>query len=120
MQSNFRPNGPTFVCNVTATASSVTVTATSGLCNTWLITNAGATDCYFRLSTNPNVIANVPITAGTSTPGQMINAGDSYIIGLPVADGNGSNQYVANVTISANCAGFGTSTTLYAAAVQVM
>lgn len=112
--ANFIPNGQTFLVNVSTTSSSVTVT---GLQPTgyWFITNAGTTDCYFRISTNPSVVANVPITAGTSQPGQMINAGDSYIIGLPTADGGGLQQpgIAANVTVAGNCASFGTSTQLF-------
>lgn len=117
MQSNFRPNGQTFVCNVSTTSSSVTVTSTQGLSAYWLVSNAGSTDCFFRISTNPSVVANVPITAGSSSPGQIINAGDNYIIGLPTADANGNAVFVPNVTVAANCAGLGTSTTLYIAAV---
>jgi hypothetical protein len=114
MSTNFIPNGQTYLCNVSTTSSSVTVVATGGQpAGFWSITNAGTTDCFFRISTNPSVVASVPLTAGTSSPGQMINAGDSYIVGLPITDGTGPNSFVSNVTVAANCAGFGTSTQLF-------
>ena len=117
--ANFRPNGSTFLCNVSTTSSSVTVTSSGANDSThWLVTNAGSTDCFFRISTNTSIVANVPTTAGTSSPGQMINGGDSYIIALPTADGSGENVFVPNVTIAANCYGFGTSTQLFIASVQ--
>jgi len=111
--TNFRPNGATVVCNVSTTSSSVTVTATSGLSAYWLVTNAGTTDTFFRISTNSAITASVPITAGTSSSGQLINAGDTYIVGLPVADANGQAVFVPNVTIAANCASLGTSSQLF-------
>jgi hypothetical protein len=112
MSTNFIPNGQTFVCNVTTTSSNVTVTG-NGLNSKWLVTNAGTTDCFFRISSSATVVASTPLTTGTSSPGQMINAGDSYVIGLPTIDGTGANAFVSSVTVAGNCAGFGTSTQLF-------
>jgi hypothetical protein len=116
--TNFRPDGSTLLCNVSTTSSSVYVTSTSQQAFAWLITNAGTTDCFFRISTNPSVVCSVPITANTSQAGQLINAGDTYIVGLPVADGNGPYIAVSNVTVAANCYSLGTSTQLFVTPVQ--
>jgi hypothetical protein len=99
--TNFKPLGACVLANVATTASSVYVTSGDQLAGAWLITNAGTNDVFFRLSTNPAAVASIPTTSGTSAPGQLINAGDTYIIGLPSADGNGANAFSANVTVSA-------------------
>jgi hypothetical protein len=98
--TNFKPLGSTVLANVASTAASVFVTSNQNV-GSWLITNAGTTDVFFRLSTNPATVAAIPVTSGTSAPGQMINAGDTYVMGLPSADGNGSAAFVSNVTVSA-------------------
>jgi len=111
--TNFRPDGPTVLCNVSTTSSSVLVTSTTQNNFAWLVTNAGTTDAFFRISTNAAVVCNVPITANTSQAGQLINAGDTYVVGLPVADGNGPYISVPNVTVAANCNTLGTGTQLF-------
>ena len=98
--TNFKPLGQCVLANVSTVASSVTVLSNQNV-GSWLITNAGSQDVFFRLSTNAAVTASVPVTSGTSAPGQMINAGDTYIIGLPSADGNGVGAFSANVAVSA-------------------
>ena len=98
--TNFKPLGACVLANVSTVASSVTVLSNQPV-GSWLVTNAGTQDVFFRLSTNAAAVASIPVTSGTSAPGQMINAGDTYIIGLPSADGNGSAGFVSNVTISA-------------------
>jgi len=101
MSSNFKPLGQTTLANATTTSSQVYVLSNRPV-SSWLITNAGANDVFFRISTSSSVTATVPTIAGQSQPGQLINAGDAYIIGLPEADGAGTGAYVANVTIAAN------------------
>jgi len=100
MSSNFKPLGPTTLANCATSAATVFVTSTRPV-SSWLITNAGANDVFFRLSTNAASVASAPVTSGTSAPGQLINAGDAYIIGMPEADGAGSGAYTANITVSA-------------------
>ena len=96
----FKPIAATVLANVSNVAASVSVTSNTQPAGAWFITNAGTTDVFFRLSTNAAVVAAVPTTTNTSAPGQMINSGDTYIIGLPSADGNGPYQFVTNVAIS--------------------
>lgn len=100
MSSNFKPLGSTTLANCATSAATVFVVSSRPV-SSWLITNAGANDVFFRLSTNAASVASAPVTSGTSAPGQLINAGDSYIIGLPEADGAGVNAYASNVTVSA-------------------
>jgi hypothetical protein len=98
--TNFKPAGNCVLANVATSAASVFVTSTAPV-GAWLVTNAGTQDVFFRLSTNGAAVAAVPTTSGTSAPGQMINAGDTYIVSLPLADAGGANSFVSNVTISA-------------------
>ena len=100
MSSNFKPLGATVLANVAATSAQVYVTSSRPV-GEWLVTNAGTTDVFFRLSTASSVTATIPVTSGTSAPGQLINAGDAYIISLPEADGAGIGAIVANVTVAA-------------------
>ena len=111
--TNFRPNGSSVLCNVSTTSTTVQVTATSGLNNAWLVVNAGTTDAFFRISSNAAITATVPVTSGTGSPGQLINSGDAYIVGTPVADGSGDAQFIGPVYVAANCATLGTSTQLF-------
>ena len=97
--TNFKPCGPCVLGNVTTTASTIFVPSNQPI-GAWLVTNAGNNDVFFRLSTDPTVTAAIPTTTNTSAPGQLINSGDTYIIGLPSADGNGPYQFVTNVAIS--------------------
>lgn len=97
--TNFKPAGNCVLANVTASASTVYVNSSAPV-GAWLVTNAGTTDVFFRLSTNAAAVASVPVTTGTSAPGQLINAGDTYIIGLPYADAGGSNAFVSNIAVS--------------------
>ena len=97
--TNFKPAGNCVLANVAASAATVYVTSTAPV-GAWLVTNAGTQDVFFRLSTNAAVVAAVPVTSGTNAPGQMINAGDTYIVSLPYADAGGSNAFVSNVAIS--------------------
>lgn len=102
MSTNFKPYGSTVLANVSTTATTVFVTTTQATgAPTWLVTNAGTTDVFFRLSTNAAVVAAIPVTSGTSAAGQLINAGDAYIVALPEADGDGANNFQSNVTVSA-------------------
>jgi len=98
--TNFKPLGPTTLANCATTAATVFAVSTRPV-SSWLITNAGANDVFFRLSTNAAVVAAAPVTTGTAAPGQLINSGDTYIIALPEADAAGSAAYASNVTISA-------------------
>jgi hypothetical protein len=97
--TNYKPCGGCVLANVATTASTVYVNSDIPV-GAWLVTNAGTNDVFFRLSVTPTITAAIPVTSGTSSPGQLINAGDTYILGLPSADGNGSAQWVSNVAIS--------------------
>ena len=96
----FKPIGQTVLANVSNVAASVSVTSNTQPAGAWFITNAGTTDVFFRLSTNAAVTATIPVNSGDTQPGQLINAGDSYVIFMPMADGNGSNAFSSNITIS--------------------
>ena len=98
--TNFKPLGSTTLANCAVSAASVYVLSNRPV-SSWLVTNAGANDVFFRISTNAAVVAAAPVTSGTSAPGQLINAGDTYIIAMPEADGAGSGAYSSNVTVSA-------------------
>ena len=97
---SFKPIAPTILANVSNVAASVTVLSNTQPAGAWFITNAGTTDVFFRLSTNASVVATIPVNSGDTQPGQLINAGDSYVIYMPMADGNGSNAFSSNVTVS--------------------
>jgi len=99
--SNFFPAGQTILANAGNVSATVTVTSDIPV-NKFLVVNAGAADVYFRLSTNANVTATVPITSNTSAPGQLINAGDSYIIGFPIADFPNTQTYASTAYVAAN------------------
>jgi len=98
--TNFKPAGNCVLSNVASSAATVFVTSTAPV-GAWLVTNAGTTDVFFRLSTNAAAVASVPVTSGTSSSGQLINAGDTYIVSLPYADAGGPNAFVSNVAVSA-------------------
>ena len=98
--TNFKPLGSTTLANCAVSAASVYVLSNRPV-SSWLVTNAGANDVFFRISTNAAVVAAAPVTSGTSAPGQLINSGDTYIIAMPEADGAGSGAYSSNVTVSA-------------------
>jgi hypothetical protein len=100
MSSNFKPLGATTLANVASTSAQVYVTSNRPVTE-WLITNAGTTDVFFRLGTASSITATIPVTSGTSAPGQLINAGDSYIVSMPEADGAGLAAFSANVTVAA-------------------
>ena len=97
---NFKPLGSTTLANCATSAASVFVLSNRPV-SSWLVTNAGSNDVFFRISTNAAVVAAAPVTSGTSAAGQLINAGDTYIIAMPEADGAGSGAYSSNVTVSA-------------------
>ena len=98
--TSFKSQGNTVLANCAVSAATVYVTSTAPV-GSWLITNAGTNDVFFRLSTNAAAVAAVPVTSGTSAPGQLINAGDSYVMSLPYADAGGVNAFVTNVAVSA-------------------
>lgn len=98
--TNFKPLGPTTLANCATSAATVFVLSSRPV-SEWLVTNAGANDVFFRMSTNAASVAAAPVTSGTSAAGQLINAGDTYIIAMPEADGAGSGAYTANITVSA-------------------
>lgn len=106
--SNFFPNGSTLALAVTTSGVAGTVTSTQPG-NKFLVVNAGTQAVYFRLSTNTLTAAsaNIP-TTGTTSPGQMINGGDSYVIGIPNVDGT-VFPTVANIAANVSA----TSSTLY-------
>ena len=97
--TNFKPLGQTTLANCATSAATVFVLSPRPV-SSWLITNAGANDVFFRISTNAAVVAAAPVTSGTSASGQLINSGDTYIIGMPESDGAGSGAYSSNVTVS--------------------
>lgn len=97
--SAFSPVGSTFAANATTASGAITVT-----CNQptafFNITNTGAVPVFYRLTTNATPTAAIP-AAGSSAPGQMINAGDSQTIQIPAIDVGGSNAFVtiANIAV---------------------
>ena len=99
MAAPFKPCGQTVLANVASSTATVYVNSNQPV-GSWFVTNAGSTDVFFRISTNAAVTATIPVTSGTSAPGQLINAGDSYIISLPSADAGGTNAFVTNVAIA--------------------
>jgi hypothetical protein len=111
--SNFFPAGNTVQLPAYATATSATVVAsTVSNVNAWLVVNAGTNDVYFRLSPNPNQVASIP-APGAGTAGQMINAGDTYIIGTPVADDNQYNKNQPTMYFSALAFSAATTSSLF-------
>lgn len=85
--SNFFPNGSTLGANVTTAGFTGTITS-AGPNNKFLVVNTGTAPVFFRISTK-TLLANSAVipSSGSTTPGQMINGGDSYVVGLSNADG---------------------------------
>ena len=95
----FQPVGATFAANATTSSGAISMSWTQPAAY-FNITNTASVPVFYRLSTNTISSVAIP-SAGSSAPGQMINAGDTYIVALPVADGSGVSGFVSNVTISA-------------------
>jgi hypothetical protein len=98
--TNFYPAGSTLAANVTTSSFQGLVTGNAST-NKWMVVNTGTSPVFFRISSNLSLTTSsiaIP-TTGSSAPGQMINAGDSIIIGLPTAD---DNQAQANFVSTAN------------------
>jgi hypothetical protein len=94
----FSPVGSTFAANAT-TSSGVISLSWNQPAAFFNITNTGSVPVYYRLS--PNTIASVAIpSAGSSTPGQMINAGDSQTIQIPAVDAGGTNVFVTQANLA--------------------
>lgn len=95
----FFPNGPTFAANATTSSGAITITSSSPT-GFWSIVNTGSVPVFYRLSINSGALTAAIPAPGSSASGQMIAAGDSQIIGLPVADAGGANEIVTQANLA--------------------
>ena len=102
--SPFIPNGKCTCANVVAgTGSSFTTAISTGLCNTLLVVNTGASPVFYSFTANVSVTpsAIIPLS-NASANGLMIAPGDSHVVGLPNADA--SSMHASQVKFAANVA----------------
>jgi hypothetical protein len=93
----FQSAGATFAANATTVSGVITATWSQPAAY-FNITNTGSVPVYYRISTNTVSSVAIP-SAGSSAPGQMINAGDSQTVMIPSVDANGSSLFVTQANI---------------------